>query len=191
MGDKLKCSQCGLEFPASEIITYENHYVCGGCKTVFVQRLREGATLSATTHFGGFWIRAGAVTIDGIILGVFNWCVSLLIYHFFPKPHIVEGTRQVVFGIGYFLVLSFSLALGIFYNVWFLGTYGATLGKMACGIKVIMADGKKLSYGRAFGRYCAYILSSFTLCIGYIMAGADKEKRALHDRICNTRVVYK
>jgi hypothetical protein len=33
------------------------------------------------------------------------------------------------------------------------------------------------------------MLSAFTLTIGYIMAGIDEQKRALHDRICNTRVV--
>ena len=191
MEQKLKCSQCGLDFPAAEIITYENHYVCGGCKTAFVQRLREGVSLSATTKFAGFWIRAGAIIIDGIILAVVNWSTSLLIYHFFGKPHLVPGSKQLDLGTGYYLALFVNMAFGFGYNVWFLGKYGATLGKMACGIKVIMADGRKISYGRAFGRYWAYILSGFTLCIGYIMAGVDKEKRALHDRICNTRVIYK
>jgi len=190
MDPKLKCSQCGLDFPASEIITYEDHYVCGGCKASFVQKLREGVSLS-TRHFAGFWIRGGAVMIDGILLWVVNLGVTLVIYQFFPKPHIIPGTQHVVFGTGYFLALFINISLAMGYQVWFIGTYGATLGKMACGIKVIMADGRKVSYGRAFGRYWAYMLSSFTLCIGFIMAGCDKEKRSLHDRICNTRVIYK
>jgi uncharacterized RDD family membrane protein YckC len=54
-----------------------------------------------------------------------------------------------------------------------------------------MDDGGKVSYGRAVGRHFAKYLSSFTLGIGYIMAGIDDEKRALHDRICNTRVIKK
>ena len=29
------------------------------------------------------------------------------------------------------------------------------------------------------------------LCIGYLMLAFDEEKRSLHDRICDTRVVYK
>jgi uncharacterized RDD family membrane protein YckC len=33
-------------------------------------------------------------------------------------------------------------------------------------------------------------ISAFILMIGYIMAGFDPEKRALHDRICETRVIY-
>jgi uncharacterized RDD family membrane protein YckC len=41
------------------------------------------------------------------------------------------------------------------------------------------------------GRYFSEMLSGMIMMIGYIMAGFDDEKRALHDRICNTRVVFK
>ena len=36
-----------------------------------------------------------------------------------------------------------------------------------------------------------YIVSGIILLIGYIMVGFDNEKRALHDRVCGTRVIYK
>ena len=78
---------------------------------------------------------------------------------------------------------------GISYETIFIGKYGATVGKMACRIKVVTADGGQVSYLRAVGRYFAKLLSAFTLMIGYIIAAFDPEKRALHDRICNTRVV--
>jgi uncharacterized RDD family membrane protein YckC len=32
-------------------------------------------------------------------------------------------------------------------------------------------------------------VSAILLCIGYIMAGFDSEKRALHDMMCDTRVI--
>ena len=35
------------------------------------------------------------------------------------------------------------------------------------------------------------IVSGIILLIGYIIAGFDDEKRALHDRVCDTRVIYK
>jgi uncharacterized RDD family membrane protein YckC len=62
---------------------------------------------------------------------------------------------------------------------------------MACGLKVVTEDGQRLSYMRAFGRYFAEIISGMILYIGYIMAAFDYEKRALHDRICTTRVIKK
>ena len=84
-----------------------------------------------------------------------------------------------------------SMVIAIAYEVVFVGRFGATLGKMACGIKIVTPEGGQITYLRAFGRYFAKILSAFTLYIGYIIAGFDSEKRALHDRICNTRVVYR
>ena len=62
---------------------------------------------------------------------------------------------------------------------------------MLCKIKIVDSSGSKIGYGRATGRFFAEILSGMICYIGYIMAGFDDEKRALHDRICNTRVVYK
>ena len=53
------------------------------------------------------------------------------------------------------------------------------------------ADGGKLSlidviYRETVGKF----LSGVILSIGFIMAGIDKEKRALHDMLCDTRVIY-
>jgi uncharacterized RDD family membrane protein YckC len=60
---------------------------------------------------------------------------------------------------------------------------------MVCGLKVVRSGGEKVSYGRAFGRYWATFVSGMILAIGYIMAAFDSQKRALHDRICDTRVI--
>jgi uncharacterized RDD family membrane protein YckC len=62
---------------------------------------------------------------------------------------------------------------------------------MACQLRVVMPDGGQVSYLRALGRNFAELISAVILGIGYIMAGFDDEKRALHDRICSTRVVRK
>ena len=47
---------------------------------------------------------------------------------------------------------------------------------------------EKFPTGRHFAKY---ISANFTLYIGYIMAGFDDQKRSLHDRICETRVIKK
>ena len=83
------------------------------------------------------------------------------------------------------------LVANIGYQIFFLGKYGATLGKMACGLRVVTADGGKISYGRATGRAFAEMLSGIICYIGYIMIAFDDQKRGLHDHICNTRVIYK
>jgi uncharacterized RDD family membrane protein YckC len=84
-----------------------------------------------------------------------------------------------------------NIVVPAIYATFFLGRYGATLGKMACGLKVVRPDGDPIGYPRALGRYFAEILSGMILGIGYLMAAFDSEKRSLHDRICSTRVVRK
>jgi uncharacterized RDD family membrane protein YckC len=68
--------------------------------------------------------------------------------------------------------------------------WGQTLGKMALQIRVVSMDGGPLSFGQAVGRYFAAILSALLLMIGFIMAGARSDKRALHDLLAGTRVEH-
>jgi uncharacterized RDD family membrane protein YckC len=75
--------------------------------------------------------------------------------------------------------------------VLFLHYRGATLGKMALGLQVVRSDGESLGWGVSIARYFMNFVSALILAIGDIMAGFDSEKRALHDRVCDTRVVYK
>jgi uncharacterized RDD family membrane protein YckC len=64
-----------------------------------------------------------------------------------------------------------------------------TLGKIACGLKVTDTRGRRISFGRATGRYFAKILSGLTLGIGYLMVGWTRQKRGLHDFVAGTLVV--
>jgi len=189
MDDKIKCSQCGSDFSASEMNINEGHYVCRGCQAALTQKLEEAVPLSETARFAGFWIRVGAWFLDFILLWVVDLLVKMIIDPIHPVLDTVNG--KSVPGPGYWMYISITLPISITYFTWFVGYYGATPGKMTCGIMVINADGSPMGYAKAFGRYCAEFLSGFILCIGYFMVGFDKEKRALHDRICKTRVIYR
>ena len=86
-------------------------------------------------------------------------------------------------------LLTLQFAVGVTYEALFVGKLGGTPGKLALSLRVVLPDGGKVSYLRALGRYFATILSSLTLMIGYIIAAFDDQKRALHDHVCNTRVI--
>lgn len=180
------CSQCGRQFSTDDMISYESVWVCADCKELFFQRIGEGGPVAPAGDaftYAGFWIRFAAVMIDGIILWV--------------------GQKLLVMGLGAMLgalgivspimivIVIMQYIVNIAYVVFFLGRFGATPGKMAVGIKVIVSNGRPIGYLRALGRYLAKILSGIIFAIGYIMAAFDDEKRALHDHICNTRVIYK
>lgn len=193
-GEPLKesiCSECGRPFPQDEMIQYEDAWVCPDCKPIFVQKLREGVTLAGVTEYAGFWIRSLAKFIDGTIV----WVISIAIYvptAFLSAPPSNQSTASMVsFVIIQILVMVLQIAIGVAYTTWFLGKYGATLGKMACKLKVVTAGGNRVSYLRAFGRHFAEWLSGMIFLVGYIMAAFDREKRTLHDHICNTRVIKK
>jgi uncharacterized RDD family membrane protein YckC len=180
------CSQCGNRFAVDEMIRYGSAYVCANCKPAFMQRLAEGAEIvTGEMRYAGFWRRYGAVFLDGVILSVVNIGMSLMAGVSFSQR---IGAAQP--NLGLTLVLwVIQIVVGISYETFMIGKYGATLGKMAARVHVVTAEGGRVSYLRAAGRYLAKLLSTATLLIGYIIAAFDSEKRALHDLICNTRVV--
>jgi uncharacterized RDD family membrane protein YckC len=175
------CAECARTFPKNEMVQYENSWVCPSCKPIFFQRVREGVAIKGELTYAGFWIRVLAKIVDGIILQVmglgYRWVTGL----------VVSPMEQ---GGAFFVILwLLSLGVGASYATYFVGKHGATPGKMACRLRIIMADENKVTYLRALGRHFAEILSSLTIGIGYIMAAFDEEKRSLHDRICDTRVI--
>ena len=54
---------------------------------------------------------------------------------------------------------------------------------------LVKADGSALTRRSVFRRYLALGVSLLTGTVGFWMSAFDPEKRALHDRICATRVV--
>ena len=61
---------------------------------------------------------------------------------------------------------------------------------MGVGIKVGNSRGEKISFVNALGGYFAKILSAITLMIGFMMAGWDSKKQALHDKLAGTYVFH-
>jgi len=152
--------------------------------------MASGAPVTSKWHYAGFWIRVVARLIDGITLGIVQAFIALLFFGTFGAQFLPSMMRSRPIGLRLsFQLISYAIAIG--YEAVFLRYQGATLGKMAVGLKVVRSDGGSLGWGISFGRYFMYIVSGIILLIGYIMAGFDNEKRALHDRVCGTRVIYK
>jgi uncharacterized RDD family membrane protein YckC len=184
------CSQCFNKFPAEAVIRYGDANICAACKPLFFQKLKEGAETNGTLRYGGFWVRFVAKSIDGIIMGMIGMLIAA-IAGFSILGH-DKTFAMTPFRLGAYMMINIlQIALGVAYATFFVGKYGATPGKMALSLKVINPDGSKVSYMKAFGRHFAEFISGIIFLIGYIMAAFDDEKRALHDRICSTRVIRK
>jgi uncharacterized RDD family membrane protein YckC len=179
------CSECGQAYPEEDMIRFQDAWVCATCKPIFVQKIKEGVSIAGVMEYAGFWIRLGAWFIDWIILVIAS-TIILLPFSFIGAFSTDQPSVFVIIQL-FSTILRFILPA--VYESWFVGKYAQTPGKMACKLKVMMADGSRLSYARAIGRHFAKYISGLTLGIGYIMAGFDDQKRTLHDRICDTRVV--
>ncbi len=181
------CSECGLGFAEDEMIRFQESWVCAGCKPLFVQKIKEGVSVAGVMDYAGFWIRLGALAIDGFILGIANSLLFVPLGIFMPMSE--DNPFVILSFMPLFIIIQY--AIPAVYDTWFVGKYGATPGKMACNLKIVVEDGSQVTYLRALGRHFAKWLSSMILAIGFIMAAFDDQKRTLHDRICETRVVRK
>ena len=182
------CAECARVFPEDEMLQYENSWVCATCKPVFFQRIKEGVAPRGTLIYATVGRRFAAVLLDGIVLVlvIILPVVVLMSVMIALSAKNNNGTMPAWF-MAPMLILEYGLPAA--YEIFFIGKYGATPGKMLLKVKVVGPDGQKISYGRATGRYFAKMLSYLTLYIGFLMAFWDDEKRTLHDRICQTRVV--
>ena len=138
------------------------------------------------TGYGGFWIRVVAYFIDAVVLGIASSILfAVLGVSLIPKdfgaydysPTLVWANLGSVVIVWLYFALMESSARG------------ATIGKMALGLRVVTGDGRQLSFLNATGRYFAKFLSALFMGFGFLMVGFTERKRGLHDMIANTVVV--
>lgn len=135
----------------------------------------------------GFWPRAVAFLVDCMILGVATDIIRALLAVAAPAPEAADGA--MVGSPGPMTTIR-ALAM-VLYVVLMNGAYGATLGKMMLGYRVVNVDGSPIGYVVAFIRFwLMYVLAGFTLCLSVLSVAADEEHRGWHDKIMGTRVVH-
>lgn len=189
------CTQCGRMFAQSDLVQIAGNWVCGDCKPAFLSRVVAGdPSAVASLRYAGVGIRFGARFLDGLLFLIPLVLLAVLFLPELWRP--AAGARPALFNGTMILA---TVVFGLFYEVLMLRYFGATLGKMACGVKVVRGDGRSLGWGVSFGRYFMYnvvisvipIVNWILLLTTAIMAGTDAQKRGLHDRVCDTRVVFK
>jgi len=95
-----------------------------------------------------------------------------------------------------FQALGIYFFIFILYMVLMVWKFGATLGKMALGIKIVNRNMKDVSFLTAFIReflvkILLYMVMSFffIFLLGYLWAIWDKRKQTWHDKIAKTFVI--
>lgn len=100
-----------------------------------------------------------------------SWFLSPILFRFSPYDIFLY-----LAGSAYFIVMTYLT--------------GATVGKRLMNLRVVACNDSKLTfvnvlYRETIGRY----LSSL-LFVGYLMIGVSETKQGLHDRLCDTQVIY-
>jgi uncharacterized RDD family membrane protein YckC len=137
-------------------------------------------------HYSGGVTRFAAYVIDQFVLStVFGVTVLVVSYAVQLVTHGVEAPEPPVW-----------LLAGL-YSIWWLTYFaypwavsGRTFGMGLLGIRVVARDGNRLSARRSFIRALALPLSFLTLGIGFLGILVGRERRALHDVLAGSAVVY-
>lgn len=134
----------------------------------------------------GFISRLVAFSIDAvlivIILGLLTWVVAQVevLFDTFVSTR-VDLVQVYVFAIPFIIG---------FYYVGLWALTGATIGKWLLGLRVVRADGYPPTIGRSAIRFIGYGLSAIVFFLGYIWVLFDEDRRAWHDDLAGTWVVY-
>lgn len=149
------------------------------------------AEVIAPGPYGGFWIRFVAYMIDGLVLAVpISIGIAFLVVVFGDRWTDHDSSAAIV-GVTALLLLVLIIINWLYEALMTSSPRGATLGKMAIGVRIVRVDGVQLSFGRATARHFLKVMITplVPLAIGYLMAAFTARKRALHDVLADTLVV--
>jgi uncharacterized RDD family membrane protein YckC len=184
-------------------------FYCMQCGQKLRALITDGPAHAPAFHYGGFWRRFAARIIDGLILGsvLVLWLGAyaglMFVYMKRTDPASLdalhtalndpEGGAIVLAVLGVMGAWVASL-LGLvwawlYYAVFESSPWQATPGKRFLGLRVTDLEGRRISFGRASGRFFAKLVTGLTFGIGYLLAAFTKRKQALHDMIANCLVL--
>ena len=140
-------------------------------------RSRDGSSVAPSGR------RVAAAVIDVMLLAAVDLVVVYLTLQLCGLTMADLAVLPIPPLTGFFLLLAGG------YVVSFTVAGGQTIGKMALGIRVIGADGNAVRASVAMLRAAAYVVSVLPFGVGLVAGLFDRQRRALHDRLAETRVV--
>jgi len=150
------------------------------------------APRSPRHRFGGCWQRGFALLTDLAILALVLYAVERPLYRLVIQSTLLDagGERlrdvNALFADTRFLLMLFFPV--VYAAVMESSELQATLGKRLFGLRVQDLGGRPLSWGRAFGRNAAKLLSVMVFFLGFVPAVFTTRRQTLHDLVAGTTV---
>jgi uncharacterized RDD family membrane protein YckC len=108
-----------------------------------------------------------------------DWAVVLVVSIFLASGLGIEANGRL-------LVLLVTASV---YEIVCLVALSTTPGKMAMRMQVVDESGARVQPDTAILRYLVFFVTSPLFIVSYLVAAADPQRRAFHDRVAKTRVV--
>lgn len=144
---------------------------------------------STTMVYADFLPRVAAYLIDTVVITVAAWVLQAGATAF---GAVTLGDREAGMAVGSLLGSLMSFLGSLAYYVAFESSERqGTYGKQLLGIKVTDMEGRRISAGRAVGRYFAKIITGLTCGIGMLLPLFTDRRQTLHDMICGCLALKK
>jgi len=139
-------------------------------------------------NYASFWKRFHAYGYDLVLVQLITLPLVLLVY---PFPTLEQLAQMAPESNDWFTAFTNgAIVISAIYNILFIaGNWQATPGKRFCGIRVVNADGTRLTLAQSAIRHAVSGISTLLFGLGFLTVWFTREKTALHDMICQTRVV--
>lgn len=150
-----------------------------------MNRIESVPEVQPTVPYAGLATRAVALVIDAALVTASFWlltAVMALIVSLFSSLDI-QGVGAIAGALG-----GWSFYVGAYFVIGW--TLGATLGMRLMRIHVMTAHGKALRPRRALVRFLAFVAGAVPLFAGYLLVLVQPRRRAFHDLMAGTLVVY-
>jgi uncharacterized RDD family membrane protein YckC len=137
-------------------------------------------------HYAGAVTRLVAYMVDAVTLSLL-FAVGATVFEF-----LVADVLGIDFDVADSPVAA-TVALAVWSFLYFavpLAASGRTFGSATLGLRVVRADGRELDPRHAVIRVLAFPLSFLLFGLGFLLILVQRERRALHDLIADTAVVY-
>ena len=141
-------------------------------------------------HWGGFFRRACAFVIDGIVILALSMIMFYMCYIGYKVGLSAHGRVLTWERSTPFLVLFTWgwIGLATAYFVIFHGLEGKTIGKWLLGLRVVGAERSAVTYRRAFLRWVG-LVGFAPVLLGFLWILWSREKRGWHDFLARTWVI--
>jgi resuscitation-promoting factor RpfA len=141
-------------------------------------------------HWGGFFRRACAFVIDGIVILTLSMIMFVMCYVGYKVGLSAHG-RALTWerSTPFFVLFTWGwIGLATAYFVIFHGLEGKTIGKWLLGLRVVGAERSAVTYRRAFLRWLGMVGFAPVL-LGFLWILWSREKRGWHDFLARTWVI--